>query len=118
MSDTSDMVDTRKDTYVYVVTGEYDFSRNGEVCWVVGIARTEEGARRLAEADAAFCADYDVVHIDSDRYDPKRKTYDPPPPEEEGDEDEEDEDDWEDEEWSVHYYWSKWILPESEEVAE
>ncbi len=37
---------------MYVVTWEYQQSENGEVCGVVGIARTEVGARRLAEAEA------------------------------------------------------------------
>ncbi len=37
---------------VYVVLGEYESSENGEVAWIVGVARTEAGALRLAREDA------------------------------------------------------------------
>jgi len=37
---------------VYVVTGEYCFSENGEVAWLDGVYRTVEAARVGARLDA------------------------------------------------------------------
>lgn len=83
---------------LFAVLGEYDFSRNGDVAWIVGVARTEDGARKLAEADAAGYGSDEVVSIGGERYDPERKSYDPP--------DEDDADDWGDDDWTVTYSWA------------
>lgn len=84
---------------VFVVTGEFVQSRNGEVAWVVGVAQDEATARHLAEDDACstFDPDEEKVVIGGEVFT-------------RGEEDIEDENEDVDarlDEWTVWYEWNE-----------
>ena len=61
---------------VWVVTGEYQSSRNGDVAWIVGAAKTRTLACSIARDDAEDHGDGENVLIDGERF----QGLDQPPP--------------------------------------